>query len=133
MKNFLSKIWKVIEHNRYTILAMFACGVLVAGCTILQPRAPSPLDGKLVNRWQLEAQRAEFNAKFLAAEKMIGAQDQMWTSVIDFATQAAMAVPGPWGGLLGAIPTIAALGLGFDNRRKNSVITTLKATKGKKK
>ena len=126
MRNRLRSIGKFFSHTRYTVLALILCAVLVSGCTWLQPKAPSPLDGKMVNRWQLEAQRAEFNAKFDAATKMIAAQDAMWTSVIDLATQAAMAVPGPWGGVLAAVPTIAALGLGFDNRRKNSVINNLK-------
>lgn len=126
---YIKSIWKVIEHNRYAVLALILCAVLVSGCTWLQPRAPSPLDGKPVNRWQLQAQKAEFNAKFDAAEQMIAAQDQMWSSVIDLATQAAMAVPGPLGGLIAAVPTIAALGLGFDNRRKSGVISTLKSGK----
>lgn len=132
MKAFATSIFRWLRHNRYTVLALLACATLIAGCTFLQPKAPSPLDGKLVNRWQLEAQRLEFNAKFAAAEKMIAAQDAVWTSVIDFAVQAGMSVPGPWGGLIAAVPTIAMLGLGIDNRRKNSVITTLKATKGTK-
>lgn len=123
MKSSVLSILRWLRHNRYTVLALLLCATLVAGCTFLQPKAPSPLDGKLVNRWQLEAQRQEFNAKFTAAEKMIAAQDQMWTSIIDLATQAAMAVPGPLGGLIAAVPTIAMLGLGIDNRRKNAVIS----------
>ena len=130
---YIKSFWKLIEHNRYGFVALLLCALLVGGCTWLQPKAPSPLDGKPVNRWQLQAQKAEFNAKFQAAEQMIAAQDSMWQSVIDLAIQAGAAVPGPIGGLLGAVPTIAAIGLGFDARRRSVVIADLKASKGGKK
>lgn len=124
MKTLALCIFAWLRHNRYLVISLLACAVLVSGCTWLQPKAPSPLDGKMVNRYQLQAQRAEFDAKFDAALKMIAAQDQVWTSIIDLATQAAMAVPGPVGGLVAAVPTILALGLGLDNRRKDAVIKT---------
>lgn len=122
MKSFFTTIITAISHNRYTVIAVLACAVLVSGCTWLQPKAPSPIDGKLINRYQLDAQQAEFDAKFTAAKKMIAAQDQVWGYVFDMATAAASSVPGPLGGILAAIPTIAAVGLGLDNRRKNAVI-----------
>ena len=124
MKTLISCTLAWLRHNRYLVLALLVCGLLVSGCTWLQPKAPSPLTGKAVNRYQLEAERAEFNAKYDSAIKMIAAQDQVWTSIIDLATQAAMAVPGPVGGLVAAVPTILALGLGLDNRKKDAVIKT---------
>ena len=125
-------IFAWLRHNRYSVVALILCAILISGCTWLQPKAPSPLDGKMVNRYQLEAQRLEFNAKFAAAEKMIAAQDQVFSFIMDAAVAAASTVPGPLGGLLAAIPTIAAVGIGLDNRRKNAVITDLKAARVKK-
>lgn len=128
-RDYVHQFFKWISNHRYSILALAMCGLLVSGCTILQPKAPSPLSGKPVNRWQLQAEKAEFDAKFRAAEQMIAAQDQVWSGIINAATQAAMSVPGPVGGLLAAIPTITMIGLGLDVAKKNRKINELKGTK----
>lgn len=126
MKNLLNTLATFIDHERGVVVAIVLSLCLV-GCAWLTPKAPSPVDGKLISRVELDGVVAAFDAKAQAAYKMIEAQEFIGAKVLEMVTSAASSVPGPWGGIIGAVGGILATGVGADNVRKNGIIKQHKA------
>jgi hypothetical protein len=130
----IQKIWKVIEHHRYTVVCP-VIGVLVwtaaVGCT---PMTASPLDeAKLVNASQLsiefkswEAKQAIVAAKFEAAGEDLTRQAEANEAFKQTLLTLASGSVADWSGLVQLLVGGGLLGVVGDNIRKNGVIGGLK-------
>ncbi len=126
----LRKIWKVIEHHRYTVVCpVIAMGVWVAavGCT---PMTASPLDdAKRVNASQLsiefkswEARQAIVAAKFEAAGEDLTRQAEANEAFKQTLLTLASGSVADWSGLVQLLVGGGLLGVLGDNVRNNAVI-----------
>ena len=133
----IQKIWKVIEHHRYTVVCP-VIAVLVwtaaVGCT---PMTASPLDeAKLVNASQLsiefkswEAKQAIVAAKFEAAGEDLTRQAEANEAFKQTLLTLASGSVADWSGLVQLLVGGGLLGVVGDNIRKNGVIGGLKRNK----
>ena len=134
----LKKIWKVIEHHRYTVVCpVIAMGLWVAavGCT---PMTQSPVDEtKQVNARQLsieyqgwQAQQKVIEAKFEAAGEDLTEQAEANEVLKQTLLTLASGSVADWSGLMQLLIGGGLLGVLGDNVRKNGVIGGLKRNRG---
>ena len=130
----LRKIWKVIEHHRFTIVAPVVGGlvwVAAVGCT---PMTVSPLDdAKRVDAGQLsvefkswEAKQVIVAAKFDAAGEDLTRQAEANEAFKQTLLTLASGSVADWSGLVQLLVGGGLLGVVGDNIRKNGVIGGLK-------
>jgi hypothetical protein len=133
----LKKLWKVIEHHRYTVAAPVIGGLIwvaAVGCT---PMTASPLDeAKQVNASQLsiefkswEARQAIVAAKFEAAGEDLTRQAEANEAFKQTLLTLASGSVADWSGLMQLLIGGGLLGVVGDNNRKNGVIGGLKRNK----
>ena len=133
----LKKIWKVIEHHRFTVIAPVvgaAVWLVAVGCT---PLTVSPLDdAKRVNASQLsiefkswEARQAIVAAKFEAAGEDLTRQAEANEAFKQTLLTLASGSVADWPGLVQLLIGGGLLGVIGDNVRKNGVIGGLKRNK----
>ena len=133
----LKKIWKTIEHHRYTVVCPVIGGLIwvaAVGCT---PMTVSPLDdAKLVNASQLsiefaswEARQAIVAAKFEAAGEDLTRQAEANEVLKETLLTLASGSVADWSGLVQLLVGGGLLGVVGDNIRKNGVIGGLKRNK----
>ena len=134
----LRKIWKTIEHHRYTVVCpVIAMGLWVAavGCT---PMTQSPVDEtKQVNARQLsieyqgwQAQQKVIEAKFEAAGEDLTEQAEANEVLKQTLLTLASGSVADWSGLVQLLIGGGLLGVLGDNVRKNGVIGGLKRNRG---
>ena len=130
----LKRIWKTIEHHRYTVVCpVIAMGLWVAavGCT---PMTVSPVDEtKQVNARQLsieyqgwQAQQKVIEAKFEAAGEDLNEQAEANEAFKQTLQTLASGSVADWSGLVQLLIGGGLLGVLGDNVRKNGVIGGLK-------
>ena len=130
----MKKLWKTIEHHRYTVVCpVIAMGLWVAavGCT---PMTVSPVDeSKEVNARQLgieyqgwQAQQKVIEAKFEAAGEDLTEQAEANEVLKQTLLTLASGSVADWSGLMQLLIGGGLLGVLGDNVRKNGVIGGLK-------
>jgi hypothetical protein len=131
---WLRKIWKTIEHHRYTVVCpVIAMGLWVAavGC---MPMTQSPVDEtKQVNARQLsieyqgwQAEQKVIEAKFEAAGEDLTEQAEANEVFKQTLLTLASGSVADWSGLVQLLIGGGLLGVIGDNVRKNGVIGGLK-------
>jgi hypothetical protein len=134
----MKKLWKVIEHHRYTVVCpVIAMGVWAAavGCT---PMTASPIDeSNQVNARQLGVEYQEWlgqqkvvEAKFEAAGEDLAARAEANEMLKETLLTLASGSVADWPGLMQLLIGGGLLGVVGDNIRKNGVIGGLKRNKG---
>lgn len=133
---------KFFDHYRglttaVVLAALLALALTVPGC---RPTTTSPFSGDRVTRDQLQAEtrdqvrQIEIEQQALAA-RAAAVADRSSAALAEIEAQEALidealgairgtiaAVPEPWGGLAMTVFGLAAMGLGYDTRRKDRVI-----------
>ena len=139
--NLLTRIWSVIEKNRWTtiipVVGLILWIVLSVSCVI---KTASPTrDGALVSAAELELDYhiwiADCNAtaeKFEFAATDIERQQAEWNKITSVLMQVASGGVTNYSGLLNIVLASGMLGVGADNVRKNGVISGLKRGKKRK-
>jgi hypothetical protein len=131
----MKRIWKLIEHHRYTVVCpVIAMGLWVAavGCT---PMTQSPVDEtKEVNARQLsieyqswQAQQKVIEAKFEAAGEDLTEQAEANEAFKQTLLTLASGSVADWPGLVQLLIGGGLLGVIGDNVRKNGVIGGLRS------
>ena len=134
----MKRIWKLIEHHRYTVVCpVIAMGLWVAavGCT---PMTASPLDdAKQVDAGQLSIEYQEWlatqkviEAKFEAAGEDLTEQAEANEVLKQTLLTLASGSVADWSGLMQLLVGGGLLGVLGDNVRKNGVIGGLKRNRG---
>lgn len=123
------KIWKWVEHNRFTVaIPIIGLGVwlIAVGCT---PETLSPLTNRMVNASQLQIDFDTMMASFEFAkadlERQALMQAEFTKAILMLASGSVADLPGLLQLLLGS----GLLGFAADNIRKNGVIGGLKRNK----
>ena len=130
----IQKIWKVIEHHRYTVVCpviALLVWVFAVGCT---PMTASPMDeSNQVNARQLDieyqswlAQQKVIEAKFEAAGQDLQQQAEANEAFKQMLLTLASGSVADWSGLIQLLVGGGLLGVVGDNIRKNGVIGGLK-------
>jgi len=130
----MKRIWKLIEHHRYTVVCPVIAGLVWAtavGCT---PMTQSPVDEtKQVNARQLsieyqgwQAQQKVIEAKFEAAGEDLTEQAEANEVLKQTLLTLASGSVADWSGLMQLLVGGGLLGVLGDNVRKNGVIGGLK-------
>jgi hypothetical protein len=133
----MKRIWKLIEHHRYTVVCpVIAMGLWVAavGCT---PMTTSPVDEtKQVDARQLSIEYQEWlatqtviEAKFEAAGEDLTEQAEANEVLKQTLLTLASGSVADWSGLVQLLVGGGLLGVIGDNVRKNGVIGGLKRNK----
>ena len=133
-KEYLKRVWKWLEHNRFTVICP-AVGIVIwvaaIGCT---PETKSPINPERMvdarelsidfEQWQTEQRIVE--AKFEAAGEDIAQQIEANEKFSQFLLTLASGSVADWGGLVQLLLTGGFLGIAGDNIRKSGVIGGLK-------
>jgi len=134
----MSKLWDLVEKNRWTVIAPLAGAVLWVftgiACT---PTTESPVHpGVQVTAERLELDYHQWLAdcnttakRFDFAARDIERQVQQWGQAESALMQLASGSVANWGGLLQLLMGSGIIGLFADNIRKNGVIGGLKRNK----
>ena len=130
----LRKIWKTIEHHRFTVVAPVIGGLVWAAAVGCTPMTVSPLDeAKRVDASQLsiefkswEAREAIVAAKFEAAGEDLTRQAEANEAFKQTLLTLASGSVADWSGLVQLLVGGGLLGVVGDNIRKNGVIGGLK-------
>ena len=130
----LKKIWKVIEHHRFTVVAPVIGAVVWLGAVGCTPMTPSPIDEtREVNARQLSveyqgwlAQQKVIEAKFEAAGEDLRARAEANEAFKQTLLTLASGSVADWSGLVQLLVGAGLLGVVGDNIRKNRVIGGLK-------
>lgn len=136
--NVLTKIWSVIEKNRWTTIVPVVGIILWIVITIsCVPTTESPIGtGIKVNAaelerdyetWKLTVETTVKRFEFAAAD--IEKQREQWSKITDILMQVASGGVTSHTGLLNLVLASGLLGVGADNVRKNGVIGGLKRNK----
>lgn len=121
-----NKVLKWIGYNRFTVILplVIAVGWLFAfGCT---PEVKSPMSGVLVNADELSIEFEATLARFDLAAKDLERQYEQQEFITQLLTQLATGGITNWGGVINLITAGGGVGLFLDNRRKNTVINSMK-------
>lgn len=126
----LTKIWKWIDHNRWTVI-MPVVGVILwliaVGCT---PSVESPTQpGKLVNAAELQIEYDYMIARFDEAATDLDRQAESQNEFKQIILALASGSVAGWPGLLQMLFGGTLLGLTGDNIRKSGVIGGSKRNK----
>lgn len=139
--NALTKIWSVIEKNRWTtILPVVGLILWIVVCVSCTPTTESPIGtGIKVNAAELERDyetwkaNIEITAKqFEYAAADIEKQQEQWSKITGLLMQVASGGVTSHTGLLNIVLASGLLGVSGDNLRKNGVIAGLKRGKKRK-
>lgn len=136
--NALTKIWSVIEKNRWTtiipVVGIILWIVVGISCT---PTTESPIGtGVKVNAselerdyetWKLSIETTAKRFEFAASD--IEKQQKQWSKITGLLMQVASGGVTSHTGLLNLVLASGLLGVGGDNLRKNGVIAGLKRNK----
>ena len=136
MKNILTTVWKFIDYNRYFCAAVVAGGLIALFAWGCYSTTTSPLSGASVDRDQLHAEVAAYNAeeearlevtnvKIMAAYDDLDRQDEFKAAVVSLGEPVAGPALGPYAT---TVFGLLSLGLGGDNIRKRATIKRLKAS-----
>lgn len=139
--NVLTKIWSVIEKNRWTTIIPFVGLILwIVVCISCTPTTESPIGiGVKVNAaelerdyetWRLSVEQTTKRFEFAAVD--IEKQQEQWSKITGLLMQVASGGVTNYSGLLNIVLTSGLLGVGADNVRKNGVIAGLKRGKKRK-
>ena len=128
------KIWKTIEHHRYTVVCPVIAGVLWAAAVGCTPMTASPIDEtKEVNARQLGVEYQEWltrqktiESKFEAAGEDLTEQAEANEAFKETLLTLASGSVADWPGLMQLLIGGGLLGVVGDNIRKNGVIGGLK-------
>ena len=131
----IQKIWKVVEHHRYTVVCpviALLVWVFAVGCT---PMTASPMDEtKEVNARQLDieyqswlAQQKIIEAKFEAAGQDLQERGEANEAFKQTLLTLASGSVADWSGLVQLLVGGGLLGVVGDNIRKNGVIGGLRS------
>jgi len=135
----MEKLKKAIDHNRYLAIALVIGLVVCVAFVGCQPKVRSLLDPQAtVTAEELQREWVQIEADFEAkAEEVEIAQAELQrkaelrAKIVEiaggFAMSAARGDPISAGAAVGGMMQIAALGLVWDNRRKDKVIKKRKA------
>lgn len=130
----MAKLWTFIKHNQFIIVFGGVAGFLILWGHGCEPKVASLTDYKQqVTRdelqFELDGLLAKAESRFAELDRQVAFKEAIFNHTILYATTGTIDP-------LGMITTIAAL-LGFgaviDNRRKDSVIKTLKNSNAKNK
>jgi len=124
-----TKIWKWIEHNRFTVvipLIVLIFWIIAVGCT---PETKSPVTGKLVTAAELQLDFDTVMASFELAKVDLERQAEMQTKFTEALMKLASGNVADWPGLAQMLIGGGLLGFFADNIRKNGVIGGLKRNK----
>lgn len=136
--NVLTKIWSVIEKNRWTTIIPFIGIVLwfVVSFSCV-PTTQSPIGiGLKVNAveleqdyetWKLTTETTAKRFEFAATD--IEKQREQWSKITGLLMKAASGGVTNYSGLLNVVLASGLFGVGADNVRKNGVIGGLKRNK----
>lgn len=129
-------IKSLFDHNRFLAVSLIGVCILVsfAGC---QPKAISPISGKMMTKIEFDAELAvevaktkarveELNLKAAVFDKQIEAQVTAINAGLSALSGFIQTMPGPWTGLANSALGIITVGLGADNLRKGSIIRKTK-------
>ncbi|MBE0534535.1 MAG: hypothetical protein IH624_02620 [Phycisphaerae bacterium] len=130
----LKKVWKWVEHNRFTVVCPVTAAILwlgAAGCT---PVTQSPMDAAaMVNARELSveyqrwlAQQKVMEARFEAAGQDLTEQAEANVRFTEALLSLASGSVASWPGLAQLLVGGGLLGVVGDNIRKNGVIGGLK-------
>lgn len=132
-------IKSLFDHNRFLAVSLIGVAILVsfAGC---QPKAISPISGKVLTKIEFDAELTTELAKLKARseelqlkadvfDKQIEAQVNAIRSGLAILSGFIQNVPGPWTGLAQSALGLITVGLGADNLRKGSIIRKTKGMK----
>jgi len=136
--NTLTKIWSIIEKNRWTtiipVVGIILWIVVSVSCT---PTTESPIgSGVKVNAaelerdyetWKISIEQTAKRFEFAAAD--IEKQREQWSKITNVLMQVASGGVTSHTGLLNVVLASGLLGVGADNVRKNGVIGGLKRNK----
>lgn len=125
------KIWKWLEHNRFTVIVPLVGLVLwgiAVGCT---PEVQSPLTGQMVNAAELQLDYDITIKKFEAAKVDLEQQAEQQAAFKEALLALASGSVADWGGLLQLLIGGGFVGLIADNARKSGVIGGLKSNNNK--
>lgn len=126
MKENWLKVWKWIEHNRFTVIVPVLAIILwtiAVGCT---PEVASPLTGRMVNAAQLQIDFDTVMASFRLAGENLERQALMQAEFTKILLGLASGGIADWSGLLQLLLGGGLLGFMGDNIRKSAVIGGLK-------
>ena len=130
MKIVLTKIWKWIDHNRWTVIMPVVATVLwviAVGCT---PEVQSPTQpGRMVNAAELQIEYDYMIAQFDEAASDLDRQAEAQAEFKQLILALASGSVAGWPGLLQMLFGGTLLGVAGDNIRKNGVIGGLKRNK----
>ena len=123
------KIWKCIEHNRFTVFVPVIAIIIwlvAVGCT---PVTRSPVSERMVNAAELEMEfdsvMKAFDLAKIDLERQAKMQGEFKKAIMALATGSVA----DWPGLLQLLIGSGLLGFAGDNIRKNGVIGGLKRNK----
>jgi hypothetical protein len=126
-----SKIKKEVRHNQFLVAAMFLAGVLmfwVYGCESQTVSVLTPT--QKVTRLELQTEVDTFNLKVKAAVADLDKQDTFKQEIVTVGVAIAEAGGISPAGVGVGVMLLGLVGLTADNRKKNSIIKTLKNTNG---
>lgn len=140
--NVLTKIWSVIEKNRWTsILPVVGLILWIVVSVSCVPTTESPLgQGIKVNAaelerdyetWKIGIEQTAKRFEFAAVD--IEKQQEQWSKITGLLMQVASGGVTNYTGLLNVVLASGLLGVSGDNLRKNGVIAGLKRAKKPKK
>ena len=125
------KVKREIRHNQFLVAAVFLAGVLVFwtyGCESQTKSVITP--AKKVTRMELRTEVDTFNLRVKDAVADLDKQDlfkqQIVTALVAVAEAGGVSPAGVGVGVM----MLGIAGLGIDNRKKNSIIKTLKNANG---
>jgi len=117
---------KWIEYKQFELiipLIVLVVWVIANGCT---PVTSSPVDGSMVNADALKVQYDHQLAKFELAAKDLERQYEQQAFITELLTQLATGAITNWGGVANLALAGGGIGLLLDNRRKDTVIKSMK-------
>ena len=116
---------KTVNHNRWTTVFGLVAVVLVAGCTLFQPKIKSPFSGEKVGRAlfaaEIEAELARVQALAKRGDIEFTELETIQQEVYDIANAIVSQVPGA-GKVWGLASTLLLAGAAGDNFRKGREI-----------
>ena len=124
------KMKKEIRHNQFLVSAIFMAGVLVFWVYGCYSKTTSPWNpDQKITRMELETQVATYNLQVEAAVKDLDRQDLFKQELVTVGVAVAEAGGVAPAGVGVGVLVLGLLGVSADNRKKNSIIETLKKSR----
>ncbi len=129
MKKKILNLLNLVDHNRFSVIlpiVIVVVWLIAFGCT---PMTASPMTGQLVAADMLKVEYDTMLSKFNIAAKDLEKQYEQQEMIMQIVTSLASGQVTTWGALGNMLIAGGGVGLLFDNRRKNTVITAMKRVK----